>query len=55
MVPQYVADLIPPVADTTQYSLGNCRNLRNVTVRQHALKNLAFRHQLDCGMTFMIT
>ena len=34
MVPQYGADLIPPIiADTTQYALGNIRDLRNISTR----------------------
>ena len=34
MVPQYVADLIPPIiADTTQYALRNIRDLRNISTR----------------------
>ena len=34
MVPQYVADLIPPIiADTTQYALRNIRDLRNISAR----------------------
>ena len=32
MVPQYVADLIPPIiTDTTQYALRNIRDLRNIS------------------------
>ena len=34
MVPQYIADLIPPlIADTTQYALRNIRDLRNISTR----------------------
>ena len=34
MVPQYVADLIPPIiGDTTQYALRNIRDLRNISTR----------------------
>ena len=34
MVPQYIADLIPPIiADTTQYALRNIRDLRNIFTR----------------------
>ena len=34
MVPEYVADLIPPIiADTTQYALRNIKDLRNISTR----------------------
>ena len=41
MVPQYVADLIPPIiADSTQYAPRNLRDLRNILLALQFLKNL---------------